>query len=47
MCSNSVLSPETKYYDEIVEKYNSELQQKRIEFSMSEIIEKLNSILNR
>lgn len=47
MCASSVLLSETKYYEEIVEKYNSELQQKRIEFSMVEIIEKLDSILNK
>ena len=47
MCASSVLSQETNYYEKIVEKYNSELQQKRVEFSMMEIIEKLDNLFNK
>lgn len=47
MCTTGVLSPEAQYCEKIIEKYNSELQQKRIEFSMMEIIEKLDNLFKQ
>lgn len=44
MCTNSVLIENEDVDMKIVDKYNSELQQKRIEASMDEIVENLEKL---
>lgn len=44
MCTNLLSSAEEIFNLEIIDKYNSECQKKRIELSLSEIIEKLNTV---
>lgn len=44
MCANEMLMPIEEIDENIVEKYNDELQQERIESSMIDIIENLEKL---
>ena len=44
MCENAVLIPINEVNEDIIKKFNTEYQQKRIEFSMAEIIENLDKL---
>ena len=44
MCTNGILMPNEEFDPSIVEKYNDESQQERIESSMAEIIENLEKL---
>ncbi|MBR1618386.1 hypothetical protein IJ674_00660 [bacterium] len=44
MCANEMLMPIEEIDENIVEKYNDELQQERIESSMVDIIENLEKL---
>jgi len=44
MCANEMLMPIEVIDDNIVEKYNDDVQQKRIESSMADIIENLEKL---
>lgn len=44
MCASGMLMPNEGIDEKIVEKYNDEIQQKRIESSMAEIIENLEKL---
>jgi len=44
MCAKEMLMPNEEIDEKIVEKYNDEIQQKRIESSMTEIIENLEKL---
>lgn len=44
MCANNMISSDEKFNTDIIEKYNNEIQQKRIESSMIEIIENLEKL---
>lgn len=44
MCANGMLLPNEEFNQGIVEKYNNEIQKKRIEDSMIEIIENLEKL---
>ena len=44
MCANSIITSNEGLDPNIVEKYNNEIQQKRIESSMDEIIENLEKL---
>ena len=46
MCANGMLMPNEEFDEKIVEKYNDEIQQQRIESSMAEIIENLEKLLS-
>ncbi len=44
MCANEMLMPISEIDENIVEKYNDDVQQKRIESSMADIIENLEKL---
>lgn len=44
MCANEMLMPIEEIDENIVEKYNDEVQQERIESSMADIIENLEKL---
>lgn len=44
MCANEMLMPNEEFNQSIIEKYNDEIQRKRIESSMDEIIENLEKL---
>ena len=44
MCANEMLMPNEEYDEAIIDKYNDEIQQARIESSMAEIIENLEKL---
>ncbi|MBO6181615.1 hypothetical protein J6O86_08020 [bacterium] len=44
MCANEMLMPIEEIDENIVEKYNDDVQQKRIESSMADIIENLEKL---
>lgn len=44
MCANEMLMPIEEIDENIIEKYNDEVQQERIESSMTDIIENLEKL---
>lgn len=44
MCTDNLLMPENEFSQDIIVKYNNEIQQKRIELATMEIVENLEKL---
>lgn len=44
MCADNLLMPENEFSQDIIGKYNNEIQQKRIELATMEIVENLEKL---